>query len=102
MVMSRTRKTVGTGAVIGHRLGKIAKTAGIVHRDLASLSGVSHGAPGSLFRGEVPHPQITTVAPLARTLGVSLDWLVFGEGEPPTKEQVLSAVERARASKEAA
>lgn len=94
--MSRTRRTVGAGAAIGRRLSRIAKTAGIAHRDLANLSGVSNGAPGSLFRGEVLHPQITTVAPIARTLGVSLDWLVFNEGDPPTKEQVTAAIERAR------
>lgn len=100
--MPQTKKTKNEGAAIGRRLARLAKLAGLTHRDLAALTGVSRSAPGALFRGEIPHPQITTIAPLARVLGAPWDWLVSGEGEPPTKEQVLSAVERARASKEAA
>lgn len=33
------------------------------------------------------------------TLGISLDWLVSGTGDPPTAEQIKAAVEVARASR---
>lgn len=37
-----------------------------------------------------------TLAPLARALGTSLDWLISGEGEEPSEHDVLAAVDRAR------
>lgn len=82
-------------------------------RHLRTLSGLSLRETSALLEGAVTlarsiehndqaNPTASVLARVAERLGATLDWLVRGEGEPPTREQVLSAVERARASKEAA
>lgn len=71
---------------------------GISGRDLAGLAGVGHGTPGAILRGQSASCSLDTCARMARVLGLSLDWLATGEGEPPTKETVRRAIEAARAS----
>jgi hypothetical protein len=52
--------------------------------------------------GERTRIEFDTVHALARVLGVDVLWLGAGKGEVPSREQVLSAVERARAASEPA
>lgn len=50
-------------------------------------------------RGIVTAPRIDVVSKIAEALGVSLDWLIRGEGPEPEPEAVRAAVERARAAR---
>lgn len=65
-------------------------------KELSTLSGLAGSHAGLIARGAVENPRIDVAEKLAHTLGVSLDWLVRGEGEPPTAEAVRAAVEAAR------
>lgn len=46
--------------------------------------------------------EMRTATKLVRALGVTLDWLVMGEGDVPTAERILSAVQSAQAAAVAA
>lgn len=86
---------------VRRRLAKARTLGKLSGRQLSSLAGMASNYSAMIERGASRHPAFWVVSRLACVLGVSLDWLARGEGEPPTREQVLSAVERARASKEA-
>ena len=65
-------------------------------RELARLAGISESHPWLIESGQRPHVASHLLAAMARVLGVSLDWLINGEGETPTPEDVQAAVEEAR------
>lgn len=66
-------------------------------RGLDELAGLTHGHTWMIESGQRGEPELKTAAKLAKTLGVSLDWLAFGTGEAPTEELVRHAVDKARA-----
>lgn len=70
--------------------------------ELAKLAGLSAAYVGHLERGRVKKPGMDAVASLARVLGVSIDYLVAGTGDPPTKDSVMSAIQSAREAREPA
>jgi transcriptional regulator with XRE-family HTH domain len=55
----------------------------------------------ALERGKYGAPGAASLAAVAETLGISVEWLLFGKGDAPTEESVRVAVEAA-SSKEAA
>jgi len=81
---------------LADRLKRTRKIAGFSARMLDELAGLTPGHTSSIEAGRRQIPSTSTASALARVLGVSLDWLIAGVGEPPTKESVRSAVERAR------
>jgi len=72
--------------------------AGLSARALSALAGLNHARVNQI-ETRVENVGSRTLASLARVLGISLDWLITGIGDPPTKESVRAAVERARANK---
>lgn len=81
------------------RLKRAREMAGLSARALSSLAGLT---PSHVSLIEAGQPGIgsKTAMKLAGVLGVSLDWLLTGHGEAPTKESIQKAV--ARATKSAA
>jgi transcriptional regulator with XRE-family HTH domain len=67
-------------------------------RELDRLSGLGMGHVSMIESGRRPNIEGATAVKLARVLGVSVDWLLTGEGDEPTTDQVRASVERARGS----
>ncbi len=65
-------------------------------RELARLAGISESHPWLIESGQRPHVASHLLSAMARALGVSLDWLINGEGDRPTPEGVQAAVKEAR------
>lgn len=78
----------------GERLADLRDRSGLTTRELADLAGVS--------RGYVSHVERDRFQPgkkafgIARVLGCSFEWIVFGDGDPPTNRQIAQAVRAAR------
>ena len=51
---------------------------------------------GHVERGANDNPSLESLQGLARVLGCTVGWLAAGEGEEPSREQVLRAVLAAR------
>lgn len=81
------------------RLRQARELAGESPRSLSLRIGVSHGTVGNVEGGHVADPGMNLLKGITDTLGISLDWLVSGTGDPPTAEQIKAAVEVARASR---
>jgi transcriptional regulator with XRE-family HTH domain len=79
------------------RLKRAREMAGLSARALSSLAGLTPSHVSLIEAGQ-PGIESKTAMKLAGVLGVSLDWLLTGKGEPPTAEAVKSAVERATKS----
>lgn len=71
-------------------------------RELDKLAGLTPCHISLIESGRRPNPESETLRAIASVLGVSLDWLVLGKGDPPRPEDVRAAVERARAAVPAA
>lgn len=88
---------------IGERLRSVRKLGGVSARQLAELAGLESPAHvGLIEHGDRPDPRSSTVEKLARTLGVTSDWLIAGIGKMPSGARVLAAVEKARARQQQA
>ncbi len=70
--------------------------AGVTGADLGVLAGLSKGAVSMIESGNRPDPSGSTVAALARVLGVSADWLLSGTEPGPDTDVVKAAVAAAR------
>jgi transcriptional regulator with XRE-family HTH domain len=77
------------------RLALARDLAGLTSRELSTLIGASPVTVGNLEQGVSRNPNADTVIALARTLGVSLDWLLIGRGRSPSRERVQAATHRA-------
>ena len=65
-------------------------------RELDRLAHTTEGHAGAV-EGGAYEPKIGNASAWAAVLGASLDWLVDGQGEPPTAKEVAAAVALARA-----
>lgn len=92
-----------TPTSLADRVRGLRESAGLNPRALSLLAGLDNSHVRLVELGE-RGSNITyeTVHALARVLGASVEWIGSGEGEPPTSEQVIAAVEAARAAKAAA
>lgn len=63
-------------------------------RELSTLADLSPGLVALIESGARGFGQRSALA-LARTLGVSVEWLVEGRGSPPTKRSIDRAVRAA-------
>lgn len=80
---------------IGERLRWAREQAELSSRELARLACLS-AAHVSLIETTDRGVNVRTLIPLARVLGVSLDWLATGEGDVPTALGLKRAITRAR------
>lgn len=85
-----------TSSTFGQRLRDLRETAGLSCRGLDSAAGLHFNHVAALER--LDNCQATTARKLAEALGCSVGWLLAGEGEAPSAEDVRAAVERARAA----
>ena len=65
-------------------------------RELSLLARVAHGHVSLLETGERRFPRGETIQRIASVLGVSVEWLLTGDGSEPTAESVASSVSVAR------
>lgn len=84
-------------ADIAGRLRLARESAGLSASGLSKLARITGSHVGLIEAGERVNPQLKTLAAIASVLGVSLDWLVYGEGEMPAPDDVRASVEAARA-----
>jgi transcriptional regulator with XRE-family HTH domain len=70
---------------MGARLRAARTLRGLTQEALASAIKTSTFSVSKYERGELTNPQTDTLCGIARVLGVSLDWLVLGEGNGPSK-----------------
>lgn len=66
------------------------------NRELSALAGASHAVVYQIEAGLIQALKASLAIRLARACGATVQWLVEGEGEAPTKAQVQSAIEAAR------
>jgi len=66
--------------------------AGISARELDRLAGKTEGHAAAVETKLHERAQLGTIADYAEVFGVSLDWLVAGEGHVPTEAEVRAAV----------
>lgn len=85
------------------RLSRVLASSGVSAREVARLAGLSSEAHvGMIIRGSVESPTVSTIAAIARALGCTVGYLIAGEGEAPSDEQVRASVAAARARLDAA
>lgn len=69
---------------------------GLSTREVDRLAGISEGHTWTLERDSSRNHETKTIDKIARVFGFSLDYLVRGEGDPPTEDRIREAVELAR------
>lgn len=67
----------------GERLRRARKVRGLGLRALAKAAGVSHATVSLLESGRQDAIEVKAAVALARALGVTVEWLVTGDGEEP-------------------
>jgi len=77
-------------------LSKPREVAGLSGRELDRLSGLGEGHTRMIETGDRTRLEVETAQKLATTLGTSIDWLVFGNGDPPKPGDIAAAVQAAR------
>jgi transcriptional regulator with XRE-family HTH domain len=80
----------------GERLRHVRELSGLSARELDRLAGQPEGHATMIERRSAERVWTDTAASYAQVVGVTLDWLVRGVGDRPTKKSVRAAVERAR------
>lgn len=92
-------RTDRTPSALAKRLERLRGFAGISARKLSMLAGMSHSALGQLLRGDHDGLKAESAAALADVLGVTLEYLLRGEGREPGENAVRAAVADAEARK---
>lgn len=70
---------------LGERIRAARDAKDFSQRDLAERAGLTHGWVFQVEAGTIKNPRYKTVAACAKALGVSLQWLMTGEGTQPTE-----------------
>lgn len=84
------------------RMAFVRSLSGISARELSTMMRVAHSAYSHVEAGRVMSPTAEFLTALASTTGVSLDWLLMGQGDPPSAEAIRAAIARARGHREQA
>lgn len=79
------------------RLRHARHLAGVTGADLGVLAGLSKGAVSMIESGNRTDPSGSTVAALAKVLGISADWLLSGTEPEPDAKTVKAGIAAARA-----
>ena len=82
-------------ATFGHRLRRARETRGWTQRELAARAGVDYFVIYRCERGTHTAPRVDVAARLARTLGVSLDYLAGLYEHDDTDDPAPAALVRA-------
>jgi transcriptional regulator with XRE-family HTH domain len=83
---------------VGDRVAHLQSLSGLDRAELSRLAGLAPSHVGAIIRGGVKDPASSTMGAIARVTGVSTDWLIRGEGDQPSEDDVHEAIERARAA----
>ncbi len=77
---------------IGARVAKARRLRGLSQRGLAKAAKLAASHVFTIEANQSPKANHTTntISSLAGALGVSMEWLITGEGEAPTDERVAS------------
>ncbi len=81
----------------GARVARLRDLADLERPDAAMLAGLHRNVLYKAETSGLDNPEANTARAVARLFGVSLDWLLTGEGEAPDADTVRAAVEAARA-----
>lgn len=84
------------------RLKRLCAGANVSHESVSHAAGLSAGHVGVIVNGHVKSPRVDATARIARALGVSLDWLVSGEGPEPDPMAVSARIREAVTRRERA
>lgn len=68
---------------LSDRLRIARERAGLSARALGRAAGLGTRTISLLESGARPDPRRSTIEAISKTLGVSLEWLLLGTGEPP-------------------
>jgi transcriptional regulator with XRE-family HTH domain len=68
---------------LSSRLRQARKTKGLSASSLDAVAGLTRGHTWQIETGRKPRIELETASKLASALGVSIDWLVRGEGLGP-------------------
>jgi len=79
------------------RLHHLRELANLSARELDRLSRLRQGHTALIEKRASDNLETSTAQALAGVLGVSLDWLIAGDGKMPSARIVRAAVEAARA-----
>jgi hypothetical protein len=82
-----------------NRLKGLFGASGATYREIDRLADRTEGHFQALVTGTIPNPTQKILTAYARVFGCSVGYLLAGEGEPPAREQVAAAIERARAAR---
>lgn len=66
-------------------------------RGADELAGRTPGHCQAIIRGTIRSAEAPTLVAYAKALGCTVGWLIAGEGEAPTDEEIGAAVSAARA-----
>lgn len=85
-----------TGSPLGKRLRQLREFAGLSPRGLDKVAQLTPGHSYHIETGYRTLLRPETVRRLARTLGVSLEFLLDGKGERPSRDEVVASIGRAK------
>ena len=95
--MKHAKASIAGRLAVARSLAKPALPA----RELDRLAGLHQGHVWAIESGHRPNIETDTCIALAKVLGVSLDWLLTGEGDAPDADAVRAAVQTARETSDA-
>lgn len=82
--------------MLARRLRRLRRAAEISARALDALARLAPGHTALIESGRRVAPSTATASALSAVLGVSLDWLIAGRGEPPSDDVIRASVDAAR------
>lgn len=82
-------------APVGSRIRQLRQVALVSQRFLSRIAGTAPALVGFIERCPEADPRGSTLGRLATALGVSIDYLVRGDGGTPSRQTVRDAVLRA-------
>lgn len=80
----------------GQRLRAAREAAGISAKELDRLAGITEGHSSTIEKSETGNAESKTLDRVAAVLGLSLDYLIRGDGKPPSALEIQKALAVAR------
>ena len=74
------------------RLRAVARDTGQSHRELSGLAGLAPSHLHQILAGDVTRVTLHVASGIARATGVSVGWLLAGEGTAPRPEAIRACV----------
>jgi transcriptional regulator with XRE-family HTH domain len=92
----RVPKAKKRGSNLRTRVRHLRSLSGLTASDLSELCGLSRTHLSLIENGSRSDPKGSTLSSIAKTLGVSVAYLIDGIGDEPTEAAVAAAVATAR------